>query len=295
MGDHNLPNKQVCLREYPEGGIKEEHFEVTTSSTSKILKEGSQDVLLKNIFLSLDPYMRNLMDDPKKKNSLASYIGPFELHKVTMARTSFTGQRLILIERPQLPSETGSEGTMFSGAYHRFLLCVLAMAHVLKAAGVSAVVASAHPEYQEGDIVQGYVGWEEYTLVEGGKGLRKLPPGVAPASYYLGLVGQLAKLSGCYVVGSAGSAQKVELLKTYFGFDDAFNYKEEPDFNAALKRYLDRMPQFLTNMGAYMADKKIKYLEDVTNGIENAPAAFVGMLHGLNVGKAVVRIAPPFS
>ncbi|KAI3836404.1 hypothetical protein MKW98_008165 [Papaver atlanticum] len=41
------------------------------------------------------------------------------------------------------------------------------------------------------------------------------------------LVGQLAKLRGCYVVGSAGTSQKVDLLKNKFGFDDAFNYKEE--------------------------------------------------------------------
>jgi len=50
------------------------------------------------------------------------------------------------------------------------------------------------------------------------------------------IVGQLAKLTGCYVVGSAGSDQKVNLLKTKFGFDDAFNYKKELDLNAALKR-----------------------------------------------------------
>lgn len=42
---------------------------------------------------------------------------------------------------------------------------------------------------------------------------------------------------GCYVVGSAGSEDKVDLLKNKFGgFDEAFNYKEEPDLNSALKR-----------------------------------------------------------
>ncbi|KAJ6418969.1 hypothetical protein OIU84_029132 [Salix udensis] len=50
------------------------------------------------------------------------------------------------------------------------------------------------------------------------------------------LVGQFAKLMGCYVVGSAGSKEKVDLLKNKFGFDEAFNYKEEPDLNAALGR-----------------------------------------------------------
>ena len=60
---------------------------------------------------------------------------------------------------------------------------------------------------------------------------------VSSASGAIGqLVGQFAKLIGCYVVGSAGSKEKVELLKTKFGFDDAFNYKEEHDLDAALKR-----------------------------------------------------------
>ncbi|KAG2623549.1 hypothetical protein PVAP13_3KG067200 [Panicum virgatum] len=60
---------------------------------------------------------------------------------------------------------------------------------------------------------------------------------VSAASGAVGqLVGQLAKLTGCYVVGSAGSDEKVNLLKTKFGFDEAFNYKKEQDLDAALRR-----------------------------------------------------------
>ena len=62
---------------------------------------------------------------------------------------------------------------------------------------------------------------------------------VSSASGAVGQVaGQLAKIAGCYVVGSAGSDEKVDLLKTKFGFDDAFNYKSEADLTAALKRCL---------------------------------------------------------
>lgn len=50
------------------------------------------------------------------------------------------------------------------------------------------------------------------------------------------LAGQFAKQFGCYVVGSAGSNEKVEMLKYKLGFDDAINYKEEKDMTAALKR-----------------------------------------------------------
>ncbi|KAF2298308.1 hypothetical protein GH714_021677 [Hevea brasiliensis] len=60
---------------------------------------------------------------------------------------------------------------------------------------------------------------------------------VSAASGAVGqIVGQLAKLLGCYVVGSAGSKDKADLLKNKFGFDEAFNYKEEPDLDAALKK-----------------------------------------------------------
>ncbi|KAL7176721.1 hypothetical protein ACSBR2_030132 [Camellia fascicularis] len=60
---------------------------------------------------------------------------------------------------------------------------------------------------------------------------------VSAASGAVGqLVGQFAKLLGYYVVGSAGTKEKVDLLKNKFGFDEAFNYKEEKDLEAALKR-----------------------------------------------------------
>nr|GMD24957.1 2-alkenal reductase (NADP(+)-dependent)-like isoform X1 [Ipomoea batatas] len=60
---------------------------------------------------------------------------------------------------------------------------------------------------------------------------------VSAASGAVGqLVGQFAKLLGCRVVGTAGTEEKVDLLKSKYGFDDAFNYKEEKDLNATLKR-----------------------------------------------------------
>ncbi|TKY68805.1 2-alkenal reductase (NADP(+)-dependent) [Spatholobus suberectus] len=60
---------------------------------------------------------------------------------------------------------------------------------------------------------------------------------VSAASGEVGqLVGQFAKLTGCYVVGSAGSKEKEDLLKNKLGFDEAFNYKEDLDLNSTLKR-----------------------------------------------------------
>ena len=79
---------------------------------------------------------------------------------------------------------------------------------------------------------------------------------VSAASGAVGQVaGQLAKIAGCYVVGSAGSDEKVDLLKTKFGFDDAFNYKSETDLAAALKRRLpDGIDIYVDNVGGATLD-----------------------------------------
>jgi NADPH-dependent curcumin reductase len=54
----------------------------------------------------------------------------------------------------------------------------------------------------------------------------------------------------------------------------------------------EHYPAFLRTVGAAVADGRIRYREDITDGLDNAPAAFIGMLEGRNVGKALVRVAP---
>lgn len=156
---------------------------------------------------------------------------------------------------------------------------------------VSKVVASGHPDFKVGDLVWGLTGWEEYTLVPHPRSLFKINHSEMPLSYYTGvlgmpgltayiglyevakakkgdfvfvsaasgavgqIVGQLAKLTGCYVVGSAGSDEKVNLLKTKFGYDDAFNYKKEQDLDAALQRYFpEGIDIYFENVGGAMLD-----------------------------------------
>ena len=138
------------------------------------------------------------------------------------------------------------------------------------------MVASACAEYDVGDVVAGLLAWEEYTLFRPSPAglMRKVDASCSgfPLSYHVGvlgtsgmtayggfyevcrpqrgekvfvsaasgsvgsLVGQFAKLAGCYVVGCAGTQAKVDLLKDKLGFDDAFNYREEPDLKSALKK-----------------------------------------------------------
>ncbi|GKD79780.1 NADP(+)-dependent 2-alkenal reductase, partial [Tanacetum coccineum] len=247
--------------------------------------------------------------------------------------------------------------------------------------GVSEVVDSDDPNFKRGEFVAGITNWEEYTLIHKTGQLRKIQQddGI-PLSYHVGLlgmpgftayagfyevcapkkgeyvyvsaasgavgqlVGQLAKLHGCYVVGSAGTSQKVELLKNKLEFDEAFNYKEELDLEAALARYFPQgidiyfdnvggamldaalgnmrvqgrvavcgmvsqnsrtsvqsfknmfsliskritikgflqsdfshlYPQFLEEITSNYKQGKIVYLENMNDGLESAPAAFVG-------------------
>ncbi|XP_020967658.1 NADP-dependent alkenal double bond reductase P2 isoform X5 [Arachis ipaensis] len=79
---------------------------------------------------------------------------------------------------------------------------------------------------------------------------------VSAASGAVGqLVGQFAKLTGCYVVGSAGSQEKVDILKNKLGFDEAFNYKEESNLDAALKRYFpEGIDIYFENVGGKTLD-----------------------------------------
>lgn len=233
-------NKQVIFRDYINGFPKESDTYISSEKTMQlVLEDGSTAVLVKNLYLSCDPYMRNLMqkvDDPT-------------------VFSSFT------------------PGSPITGY------------------GVAKVLESSNPKFKKGDYIWGTTGWEEYSLITATESLFKIENTDVPLSYYTGilsmpgmtayagfyevcepkkgetvfvsaasgavgqLVGQFAKLMGCYVVGSAGSKEKVDLLKNKFGFDEAFNYKEEIDFDAALKRcFPEGIDIYFDNVGGKMLD-----------------------------------------
>lgn len=235
-----LGNKQIIFKGYIEGVPKESDMELRLGKKIKVeAPKGSAAFLVKNLYLSCDPYMRGRMRDFH-----GSYIPPF------------------------VPGS------------------------VIEGFGVSKVIDSDNPSFKPGDLVSGFTGWEEYSLIHNTEQLRKVEPDDhIPLSYHIGLlgmpgftayagfyevcapkenecvfvsaasgavgqlVGQLAKLHGCYVVGSAGSNQKVDLLKNELGFDEAFNYKEEPDLDAALKKYFPQgIDIYFENVGGAMLD-----------------------------------------
>ncbi|KAL8262780.1 hypothetical protein R6Q59_024129 [Mikania micrantha] len=192
---------------------------VTSSSINLKLPEGSNAVLVKNLFLSCDPYLRTKMSKHQRV-----YFDSF------------------------------TPGSPIAGP------------------GVAKALDSGHSNFKKGDLVWGITRWEEYNIINAPETLFKIEHTDVPLSYYTGilgkhgltayagfyeicapkkgehvfvsaasgavgqLVGQFATLSGCYVVGSAGTDEKVDLLKNKFGFDEAFNYKNEQNLDAALKR-----------------------------------------------------------
>ncbi|KAH6804847.1 Zinc-binding dehydrogenase family protein [Perilla frutescens var. frutescens] len=235
-----VSNKQIIFKRYIDEVPKESDMELRLGKEIKVeAPKGSAAFFVKNLYLSCDPYMRNRMRDLH-----GSYIPPF------------------------------------------------APDSVVEGFGVSKVIDSDNPRFKSGDIVSGFTGWEEYSLLHNTDQLRKVEPDDhIPLSYHVGLlgmpgftayagfyevcapkkneyvfvsaasgavgqlVGQLAKLHGCYVVGSAGSNKKVDLLKNVLGFDEAFNYKEEPDLDTALKRYFPQgIDIYFENVGGGMLD-----------------------------------------
>jgi NADPH-dependent curcumin reductase CurA len=236
--------KQVVLAAIPKGMVKESDLRVEDTEIDLSVEPESGDVALKLLYIGVEPYYRELMTD-----------------------VDLLGFGLYQIGKP-----------IYGGV-------------------VAEVVQSANPSFKAGDTVQGNTIFAEYVMVKEGKGLKKLDISVAPPSYYLGvlgmpgltawaglkligmpksgdqvfvsaaagavgqIVGQLAKVYGCRVVGSAGSDEKCELLKGEFGFDDAINYKKEKDLNEALKKHFpDGIDIYFDNVGGETLDAVLKHI-----------------------------------
>jgi hypothetical protein len=204
-------HRRIVLAARPTGAPDESNFRLVEG---EVPAPGPGEMLVRTIYMSLDPYMRGRM------NAGRSYAKPVEV------------------------------------------------GGVMEAGGVSVVVASNVAQFQPGDIVEGRTGWQTHA-VSNGKGVRKLDPALAPLSTALGVlgmpgmtaysglltigqpkpgetvavaaasgavgqvVGQIAKLKGCRVVGIAGGARKCAYLTEELGFDAAVDHKG-PDFADAL-------------------------------------------------------------
>lgn len=227
-----LRNHQFRLAARPVGAVKRTDFNYVEEAARS---PGDNEVLVKTLYLSLDPAMRGWMNEGK------SYVPPVQLGEV------------------------------------------------MRAGGVGKVVESKYPQFKAGDFVYGGLGIQEYATVDG-KGLSKVDPAVAPLPVYLGtlgmpgmtayfglldigkpqagetvvvsgaagavgtVVGQIAKIKGCRVVGIAGGKQKCDYLTQTLGFDAAIDYKSE-DVKKSLRQYCPKgVDVYFDNVGGDILD-----------------------------------------
>jgi len=222
-----VSNREVRLASRPNGWPTSANFEFVESD---VPAPGEGEVLVHNVFMSVDPYMRGRMNDVK------SYTPPFALHE-----------------------------TLQGGA-------------------VGRVEASNNPAFAVGDYVSSGLGWREWFISDG-RGIAKIDTSQAPPEAYLSvlggtgftayvglldlgepkpgetifvsaaagavgsIVGQIGKIVGCRVVGSAGSDEKVSWLRDELGFDAAFNYKVEGPEDALARLCPDGIDVYFENVG----------------------------------------------
>jgi NADPH-dependent curcumin reductase CurA len=335
-------NRQWILTARPEGLVDETCFELRTSP---VPEPGPGEALVRVVWLAAEPTQRGWLNDGP------NYMNP------------------------------------------------VGLGEVMRSGGVGQVVASNHAQLAVGDWVAGLVGWQDYVIAEAGGlfGLNRVPDGIDPKAMlgifgstgltaYFGMVdigqakegdtvfvsgaagatgsiaGQIARLLGCRVIGSAGGPEKCKWAMETAGFDACIDYRAEdvesrlrelaPDgldvvfdgvggtvLDAALanlaerarvvvvggissgygpgepppgprnylqlgiKRarmegfifldYLERFPEAFGRLGQWLGSGGLVYAEDISEGLEQAPAVLRGLFEGRNLGKQLIRIADP--
>ncbi|WP_077213279.1 NADP-dependent oxidoreductase [Bacillus dakarensis] len=332
-----LTNREILLASRPVGMPTEENFSLVENSVPNI---SGGEVLIKTLYLSVDPYMRGRM------RGVRTYVDPFELGKP------------------------------------------------LTGGVVGKVIESNHPNFKVGEIVEGRLNWADYSTSDGSN-IRKVDPSIAPISTAIGavgmpgltayfgllyigkpkegetvvvsgaagavgtIVGQIAKIKGCRVVGIAGTEEKCQYLVNELGFDVAVNYKTENVLDSLKKACPNGVDVYFDNVGGEISDSvmtlinfqsrtvlcgqiaqyndvkpslgpriqvqliqrssmmqgfivgdfkerneegynqlgkwvqsgEIKYHENIVDGLENAPKAFMGLFTGENIGKQLVKVS----
>ena len=333
--------RQIVLAARPYGRPRDEDFRLVQTAIPTMAPGG---VLLRVLYLSLDPYMRGRMDEGK------SYAKQVEIGEMMPGR---------------------SVAEVIASDHHSYAkgdIVVAPTGWCTHAALSGAGLCKLDPSLLPVTTALGVLGMPGFTAYAGltliGKPMPRETVVVAAASGPVGsLVGQLAEISGARAVGIAGGPEKCRYVKDELGFAAAIDHRApgftqelaracpdgidiyfenvggpiwqavlpllnrlarvplcgliaqyngtgesgEPDLLAATMREVltkslivrgyigydfaeEHYPQFLRTVSPLVADGRVRYREDITEGLENAPQAFIGMLEGHNFGKAIIRV-----
>jgi NADPH-dependent curcumin reductase CurA len=327
-------NRQIVLKRRPNGMPLPEDFDLVEGP---LPEPGAGEVLLRGIYLSLDPYMRGRI------SGVRSYAKPTELGEVIEGRV--VGQ----VVRSR--DTALRDGDYASGGFGWQLYSAVPASGLQKLDPAEAPISTA----------LGILGMPGMTAYIGLADIGQPKAGetvvVAAASGAVGAVaGQLARRAGARVVGIAGGAEKCRYVEEELGFDAAIDHRS--DLGAALDRtcpqgidvyfenvggavqqavfprlndfarmvmcgmiaeYNDTSPrpgpnlaavvrkrikiqgfivsdqfhrrgEFLAMAAPLVKGRQLKYREDIVDGLERAPEAFIGLLQGKNFGKLLIKL-----
>ncbi len=331
-----MENKQILLVSRPAGAPALDNFKLVDT---EVPKPAEGEVLVRTLYLSVDPYMRGRMTDRK------SYVAPFALNEVIAGG----GIGEVIESR----SAAFQPGDIVTGMLPWQLYSV----------AQDKALHQVDPRLAPVTTALGVLGMPGLTAYFGFLDIGKPKAGetvvVSGAAGAVGtVVCQLAKIKGCRVVGIAGSEKKNRYLKDELGVDETVNYKtedwkqelrkacpqgvdvyfdnvggevsdfvmplinhgsriiicgqialynlEKPDTGPRVQPYLlvnsalmqgfiitDFATQFsagVRQLAQWMNEGKLKYSENIIEGFENTPRAFLGLFAGENLGKQLVKI-----
>ena len=328
-------NRQILLKSRPEGAPGLDNFELTESPTPE---PGEGEVLMRIVYLSLDPYMRGRMSAAK------SYATPAAIGQPMVGGTVAT------IVESRNPKYSVGDIVVGNGGWQDYALS--------NGSGLRKLDPTAAPV----STALGVLGMPGMTAYAGLLEIGRPKPGetvvVAAASGAVGsVVGQIAKIKGCRAVGIAGGTEKCRFVAGELGFHACVDHRAGdfakqleaacpkgidiyfenvggavqqtvwpllndfarvpvcgliaqysattpmpgPDMVSVLRKRLllrgfivwdfaARQADFLRDVGQWVRNGSLKYREDIVDGLEKAPASFLGMLQGKNFGKMLVRL-----
>ena len=334
----SVTSREIHLRSRPHGLPTAENFALV--SVEVPTPSHPDQVLVRNRFISVDPYMRGRMRDTR------SYTPPFGLDE------PLTGGAV-----GEVVSSTSDQFAEGDFVLHMFGWREYALAEPRQLTKVDPSLAPLQS-------FLGVLGMPGMTAYVGLLDIGKPQPGETVfVSGAAGAVGsevcQIAKIQGCRVVGSTGSQVKARWLEEVAGVDVTINYKETSNLRRELKKacpdgidvyfenvggvhleaalqymnnfgrmvvcgmismynatsaqpgpanlalmigrrlkmqgfivsdHLERRDDFLRDVSGWMREGKLKWEETILEGIESTPEAFIGLFHGENLGKMLVRV-----